>query len=131
MVLTKRQKLEIESLMKQRRAEIAAELRQDAAKAREDQYAELGGAAPGDIGDKANADLLSDLGNAELSRDLMEFRALDAALARLSERNFGACLDCGAEIGLERLRAQPTAVRCFDCQQIHEKTFAHPGEPTL
>ncbi len=131
MALTKSQKLEIEAIIKQRHTKIAAELQQDVEKAREEPYAELGGTPPSDTGDRASADLLSDLENAELSRDLLELRALDAALARLAEPEFGVCLDCGAEIAFERLCASPAAVRCFECQRLHEKTFAHPSEPTL
>jgi RNA polymerase-binding transcription factor DksA len=31
----------------------------------------------------------------------------------------------------ERLHANPAALRCLDCQAMHEKTYAHPGTPTL
>jgi len=30
-----------------------------------------------------------------------------------------------------RLFAYPMALRCFDCQRVHEKTFAHPPELKL
>ncbi len=33
----------------------------------------------------------------------------------------GACNDCGEEIGPARLEAIPSAVRCIECQVIHEK----------
>jgi hypothetical protein len=42
MTLGKKQKLEIERLIKERRATIAAELHRDVEKAREEQYAEPG-----------------------------------------------------------------------------------------
>jgi RNA polymerase-binding transcription factor DksA len=129
--LTKKQKLDLERIIKERRAKIAAELELDVAKVREEPYAALGGAPAADTGDEASADLLSDLDHAELSRDLMELRALDAALARLIGRKYGACLDCGGDIGFERLGAHPAAVRCFDCQRVHERTFAHPSEAKL
>ena len=32
-----------------------------------------------------------------------------------------------AELGLERLRANPAAERCIDCQRRHEAT--HAGQP--
>jgi len=131
MALRKKQKLEMERLIKERRAAIAAELQRDVEKAREEQYGELGGAPASDTGDQASADLLSDLDNAELSRDLDELRALDAALARLMGRKYGTCVDCGGEIAFERLTAQPAALRCFDCQRVHEKTFAHPSQAKL
>lgn len=131
MPLTSEQKVEIDRIIKERRAKVAAELQQDVEKAREEQYPDLTGGAGIDTGDQASADLLSDIDNAELSRDLRELRELDAALERLAASNYGTCVTCGGEIDFERLSAYPTAVRCFDCQRVHEKTFAHPSEPKL
>jgi RNA polymerase-binding transcription factor DksA len=130
MPLRKKQKLEIERILKERRESLAAELRRDVEKTREGQYSELAGAAA-DTGDQASADLLSDLDQAELSRDLFELRELDAALARLAGCQYGDCIDCGGEIEFERLIASPTAIRCFDCQRVHEKTYMHPRQSTL
>lgn len=131
MSLTTKQRTELERMIKERRAKLAAELQQDVEKVREEQYPDLTGGAGVDTGDEASADLLSDIDNAELSRDLQELRALDAALERLAASQYGACVMCGGEIDLERLRAYPTAVRCFDCQRVHERTFAHPSESKL
>jgi len=130
MVLTKKQKLEIELIIEKRRAKVAAELQQDVDKSRDEQYSELAD-GPADSGDQASADLISDLATAELSRDLHELRDLDAARARLAEHTYGTCVDCQGEIEFERLSAYPTAVRCFDCQRVHEKAFAHPSEAKL
>jgi len=33
----------------------------------------------------------------------------------------GLCVDCGAEIGAERMKALPTAVRCIRCQGTWEQ----------
>ena len=33
----------------------------------------------------------------------------------------GRCVDCGAEIGAERLDAVPTATRCVSCQAAWEQ----------
>lgn len=131
MAMRKKRKLEIERIIRERRAKLAAEMEQDVAKARDQQYAELAGAPATDTGDQATAALISDVGTAELSRDLLELRELDAALARLDDPRFGTCVDCGTDIGFERLGASPTAVRCVECQRLHEKTFAHAGEATL
>lgn len=130
MGLTGKQKLEIERVIRERRAQLAAELQQDAAKARAEQYAELAGPS-GDSGDEATADVIGDVDQAELSRDLLELRELDHAIARLTAREFGSCADCGQEIGFQRLSACPTAIRCLDCQRLHEKTFVPPRTPSL
>jgi RNA polymerase-binding transcription factor DksA len=76
-----------------------------------------------DLGDESIAALLSDIGNAELSRDLEELREVEAARRRLTEGAYGICVDCGAEIAFERLRAEPAAARCVECQARHEKTY--------
>ena len=39
-------------------------------------------------------------------------RALDAARRRLDDGSYGICTDCGAEIGFDRLHAEPAAARC-------------------
>lgn len=41
--------------------------------------------------------------------------ALEAALARLDEGEFGYCEDCGEEIAVKRLELDPTARRCISC----------------
>jgi DnaK suppressor protein len=38
-----------------------------------------------------------------------------------SPRADGRCVDCGDEIGAERLEALPSAVRCVSCQAAWEK----------
>ena len=131
MALGRHQKLEIERVIKERRATIASDLEKDVEKCRQEPYAELRGTPASDIGDEASADLLSDLEQAELSRDADELQALDAALARLSGGNYGTCIDCGEGIAFERLVAHPAALRCFDCQRIREKTFAQPSRAKL
>lgn len=130
MALTRGQLDELEREMTRRRNALEAELHADAEESRENVFTETTGAVA-DTGDEASADLISDLSNAELSRDLDELRELDEALARLRAGRYGLCRDCGGEIELERLRAEPAATRCFECQRVHEKTFAQPDKPTL
>ena len=43
-----------------------------------------------------------------------ELLLVDAALARLDAGNFGTCVECGRPIELERLEADPYALRCAD-----------------
>ena len=121
---------ELEKAIARRREALEKEVHGDAARSREDVFSTLAGPVA-DKGDEAQADLIADLDSAELSRDLDELRELDAAQARLRSGKFGVCEDCGQDIAVERLRAQPAARRCFDCQRVHEKAFAHTGEPKL
>ncbi|GAA1438872.1 TraR/DksA C4-type zinc finger protein [Leifsonia poae] len=41
--------------------------------------------------------------------------AVDAALARIEEGTYGRCMRCDRMIGVERLRARPTAELCIAC----------------
>ena len=122
MPLNRRDLIQLASLIEERRDALREEIRREVTRGREESYAELAGATH-DRGDEALADLVADLGNAEVSRDLEELRGLEAALRRIADGGFGLCADCGAEIPLERLRAQPGAARCVACQARHEKTY--------
>jgi DnaK suppressor protein len=81
-----------------------------------------------DIGDAALADTMIDTDNAMIGLHLQHIRDIDAALERIHIGVYGICMHCGCEIGFDRLSAHPTAKRCFECQNQHEKTFA--GRPT-
>ncbi|MBS0396933.1 MAG: TraR/DksA family transcriptional regulator [Proteobacteria bacterium] len=84
-----------------------------------------------DTEDESLADLLVDLDLADIDRDLAEVRAVEGALARLRAGRYGECLSCGAAIPVERLEAQPEAARCVRCQEVHDRTHAGPGTPSL
>jgi RNA polymerase-binding transcription factor len=122
MPLNRRQIIELAYALNTRRNELLDEIRSDVERVRAEPYASVAGATP-DIGDEAVADLLSDVGEAEVTRDLGELRMLQRALERVSEGSYGKCLDCDGDIPFERLRAQPGAERCVACQERHEKTY--------
>jgi RNA polymerase-binding transcription factor DksA len=130
MALTTQQNRELEGLISQRRNALVSELRDDARKARAERYDEVAGEVP-DTGDQSVAALIADLDQAEWGRDIDELRSLDAARERMASGDYGVCVDCARDIGFERLRATPSAIRCIDCQIRHEKTFAGPGAPSL
>ena len=85
----------------------------------------------GDTGDESVVRMMTDLHLQEAGRDLEELRDIDAALRRMEDASYGDCDECGNEIGYPRLEAQPTAVRCVQCQALHEKTYASKSTPTL
>lgn len=37
------------------------------------------------------------------------------------------CLDCEEALSKKRLKAAPEAVRCVDCQKLHERKQGRPG----
>ncbi len=45
---------------------------------------------------------------------------IEQALARIKQGDYGYCEVCGAEIGIRRLEARPTATQCIDCKTIDE-----------
>jgi DnaK suppressor protein len=71
--------------------------------------------------DAAVAALETGLDVASLERATRQLRAVDAALDRLHEPDFGICEDCYAEIPYSRLSANPVATRCTACQKLAEK----------
>lgn len=116
------QRNELRRTLERRREMLVEELKRDAARAHDERYAELAGAVT-DRGDESVADLLADLGEAELSRDLAELREIEAARRRIAGGTYGICVDCGADIGFERLLAEPAAARCVEYQARHEKIY--------
>ena len=130
MALAPKQLEELRRTIEARHAVLVAEVHSDVARSREESYGEVAGPVT-DPADRATAYLLSDVDQAEVTRDLLELREIESALARLADGSFGYCADCGLEIAIARLRVNPGAVRCIDCQGIHEKTYAHPAEPRL
>ena len=92
-------------------------------------YLDIGG--DGDTGDEAVADTIVDIDNAVIGLHLQKVTDLNAALDRIQAGVYGVCIDCGSDIGFERLSAYPTAKRCIRCQHLREKTFASKPKSNL
>ena len=54
-----------------------------------------------------------------------ELNAIQAALVRVREGTYGACIDCGQPIALARLQASPESERCVSCQTRQEQRHPH------
>jgi RNA polymerase-binding protein DksA len=124
------QAAQLKQSLEKRRQLLLEEIRDELTRSGEQHYVDLAGRVP-DLGDESVANMLSDLDAAIVDRQIVEVRTIEATLKRLSSGDYGACVDCGADIPLERLRAYPTAERCISCQSVHELTYAHEGRPTL
>jgi RNA polymerase-binding protein DksA len=128
--MTEQELQELRAAIEKRRSALLSEMRGNAERMRNDRFEDLAGTAP-DPGDESVATLIADLGHADMARDLAELRAVEAARGRISDGTYGTCAECGGDIGFDRLRANLSALRCVDCQRVHEKTFAGPSASSL
>ncbi|MDE1948354.1 MAG: TraR/DksA C4-type zinc finger protein [Burkholderiales bacterium] len=53
--------------------------------------------------------------------ELREAGEVSAALARLRSDRYGLCRDCEGEIPFDRLKAEPWALRCVECESLDER----------
>lgn len=115
---------ELKQMLDERYKELSAELNREVSE--QDDYLDVATEAP-DPGDSSFANLAVDLGNAAITRDIVELRAIEAARIRMENGTYGDCVTCETEIPYERLKVQPTAERCAPCQEAWEKTHAEGG----
>lgn len=128
--LTDAQLDELKALLQQQHQQLRDEVRQALIDSGNEQNAYMTEGAH-DAGDDSVADQLASLNLDMLDRHVRELRELEAALARIDDGSYGECIDDGAWIGYQRLKANPTAQRCIDCQERFERTHAQPGRPKL
>jgi DnaK suppressor protein len=122
--------VQLKARLQQRYLELREEVRGELERSGDQRYVDLAGSVA-DPGDDSVADMLLDLNAAIVDRQVREMREVEATLKRLAELDFGDCIECGGEIGFDRLMAYPTARRCIRCQEVHEKTYSHENSPTL
>lgn len=61
-------------------------------------------------------------------RERKLLKKIDETLMRINDQDYGYCDDCGAEIGIRRLEARPTATQCIECKIISEIREKQIGE---
>lgn len=115
---------ELKHMLDERYNALGAELHREVND--QDDYLDMATEAP-DPGDSSFANLAVDLGNAAITRDVTELRAIEAARSRMDNGTYGDCVSCETEIPYERLKVQPTAERCAPCQEAWEKSHAEGG----
>ncbi|HZD53061.1 MAG TPA: TraR/DksA family transcriptional regulator [Woeseiaceae bacterium] len=64
---------------------------------------------------------LQAMANAGRKRAAQELRRIDAALRRIEDGTYGACLACGGSIAGGRLEARPAATLCLACAEERER----------
>jgi RNA polymerase-binding protein DksA len=82
---------------------------------------------PSSHSDAATRHAMATAMSAEQSRDIAEIALVEAALERLSTGRFGVCIECGRQIPLRRLKAEPAAARCAACQAVSEQRLHRLG----
>lgn len=131
MALNTQQLSELEQRLGEIEQSSARELRKDIRQSEAtESFTQVAGEAP-DQGDRSVADLTSDLEAADIARHGGALEDVAAARARIADGSYGICIDCDGDIGFERLRVNPVALRCIRCQEHYEKTHEGAGRPTL
>jgi RNA polymerase-binding protein DksA len=134
MVMTRNlQNEQLESLqaaMRARQTQLREEIRQALIKSDSEHYLQIADSVR-ELEDESFADLIVDVGLAEIDRDLDELRAIDAALMRVADGSYGVCEACDKPIDVRRLNLTPQALRCIDCQTIFERTHFQKTGRTL
>lgn len=118
-MLSPHEKRQIEQRLKDREDELRADIMRELRKSDDETYIQLAGRVA-DSGEQSVADLFKDVDLAEITRDVEEFRDIEAALMRLAKGLYGSCVDCENPIEAERLAANSAAARCQRCQQTFE-----------
>ncbi|RBA23628.1 TraR/DksA family transcriptional regulator [Herminiimonas fonticola] len=54
---------------------------------------------------------------------LLELADIAAAQQRMSDHQYGICMECGCTIDYARLQVYATATRCTKCQSLHEQHY--------
>jgi len=78
----------------------------------------------GDIYDQASSERDRELGLLLGDREREKLHAIDEALLRIDENEYGVCEECEEEIPLGRLKAMPFARHCVRCKSDLEKLQA-------
>ncbi len=78
----------------------------------------------GDIYDQASSERDRELGLLLGDREREKVHAIDEALLRIKEDEYGICEECEEEIPLGRLKALPFARHCVKCKSDLEKLQA-------
>jgi len=82
------------------------------------------GEPSGDIYDQASSERDRELGLLLGDREREKLHAIDEALLRINEGDYGVCEECEEEIPLGRLKAMPFARHCVRCKSDLEKIQA-------
>lgn len=75
----------------------------------------------GDVVDRAHSDAWIEQASMIAESDQMELAAIEEALEKMEEGDYGRCQNCGRSIPVARLRILPTAVYCVSCRSEFDR----------
>ena len=107
---------ELRTILEDRRREIQSEVQSRM----KDVRADAGLAGVVDDVETSESDIQDEIEFALIQMKAETLHRINEALERLEEGTYGRCFECGDEIGPQRLRALPFAVRCKDCEEARE-----------
>jgi DnaK suppressor protein len=107
---------ELRTILEDRRREIQSEVQSRM----KDVRADAGLAGVVDDVETSESDIQDEIEFALIQMKAETLHRINEALERLEEGTYGRCFECGEEIGPQRLRALPFAVRCKDCEEARE-----------
>ncbi|WP_338521253.1 RNA polymerase-binding protein DksA [Candidatus Legionella polyplacis] len=73
-----------------------------------------------DLSDRASQEEELNLKLKTFNREKKLIKKIKKAIIRLNSNYFGYCKICGIEIGIKRLKIQPTTTLCIDCKTLYE-----------
>jgi RNA polymerase-binding transcription factor DksA len=120
MSLTRAQSNALKALMDHRAVEVLENIKNTLPKPADETTLERTGVSQDEV-DDATTNAEEHLNHTMHRHYVGELRLIDAARERVDKGLIDCCIDCGNEIGYDRLNVQPYAVRCVDCQQLYER----------
>jgi RNA polymerase-binding protein DksA len=129
-MIDQQQALEFKTRLRNRAEQLREEVQRTRAKSLDENPSHVAERAR-DAEDDSFATLVVDTNLTEIERDVEELRMIDSALQRIKAGTYGICVDCGREIPIKRLQAEPTAERDVECQELYEKTHLSARTPSL
>ena len=115
---------EIRMILQKMRANTLREIKKDLKTGTD---SSLAGELLGDIYDQASIERDRELVLLLSDREKEKLNAIDEALLRIKEDEYGICEECEEEIPLGRLKVMPFAVQCVNCKSELEKHQALTG----
>jgi RNA polymerase-binding protein DksA len=126
-MMSQRQLKPLLQALERRERDLLSSIAEERRRTNAEDYEQLAGVV-GDEADRAFVETSVDIETERVERQIKELREIEAARERVAQGTFGKCIDCECPIEYERLRIYPPAVRCAECQTLHEDPGARSAK---